>query len=258
MIAILTCFKNESHILKEWIEHYKNRSVDHIFMINDFSNDNYLEILKPYLDIGFIDIFNSDIVTNRGGKQIELYNKYFYDIVKEEKYKWFFVLDLYEFLYSPKEINLKNILSKHDDYSQLYIRWQNFGSNSFIEQPDSVVNNFTKRSRYDYSKTFISQKYGFKSKDFKGFDVHHCKVDGKTMVFDHRNDTSELIINHYAIQSWNYFVNKKTKIGDINNWRDSAAYLKIEEYKNYFDLRDSNEILDTRLKEQNLLIELQN
>jgi len=70
MIAILTCFKNESHILKEWIEHYKNRGVDHIFMINDFSNDNYLEILKPYLDIGFIDIFNSDIVTNRWVKLI--------------------------------------------------------------------------------------------------------------------------------------------------------------------------------------------
>jgi hypothetical protein len=27
-IAILTCFKNESHILKEWIEHYKSRGVD--------------------------------------------------------------------------------------------------------------------------------------------------------------------------------------------------------------------------------------
>ena len=40
MIAILTCFKNESHILKEWIEHYKNRGIEHIYMINDFSTDN--------------------------------------------------------------------------------------------------------------------------------------------------------------------------------------------------------------------------
>ena len=77
MIAILTCFKNESHVLQEWIEHYKKRGIEHIYMINDFSTDNYLEKIKPYIDIGFVTLFNSDIVTNKTGRQILLYNKYF-------------------------------------------------------------------------------------------------------------------------------------------------------------------------------------
>ena len=79
MIAILTCFKNESHVLQEWIEHYKKRGIEHIYMINDFSTDNYLEKIKPYIDIGFVTLFNSDIVTEKEGRQILLYNKYFTD-----------------------------------------------------------------------------------------------------------------------------------------------------------------------------------
>ena len=37
MIAILTCFKNESLVLQEWIEHYKKRGIEHIYMINDLA-----------------------------------------------------------------------------------------------------------------------------------------------------------------------------------------------------------------------------
>lgn len=254
MIAILTCFKNESHILKEWIEHYKNRGVEHIYMINDFSTDNYIEILKPYIDMGFITLFNSDIVTNNIGRQILLYKKYFYDIVKSLKHKWFFILDLDEFLYSPNEIDLNKILKQYDNYSQIHVGWNNFGSNSHIEQPDGVVHNFTKRDIYDESKIYISYKSGFKSKDFINFGIHSSSVKGKSLWFKHTNDDSDLIINHYAIQSWNHFVNKKTKKGDINNWYSSPAYLNPEKYKEYFDVRDSNEILDIKLKEQNLLI----
>ena len=254
MIAILTCFKNESHILKEWVEHYKMRGIEHIYMINDYSTDNYLEKIQPYIDIRFVTLFNSDIVTKREGRQKILYKKYFYDIVKSLKHKWFFILDLDEFLYSPNEINLNKIIEKYDDYSQLHIGWQNFGSNSHIEQPDLVVDNFTKRDVYLESKEYISHKSGFKSKDLINFDIHSSSVKGKSIWFKHTNDNSDLIINHYSIQSWNHFVNKKTKKGDINNWHASAAYLNPSSYREYFDLRDSNEVSDIRLKHQNLLI----
>ena len=63
-------------------------------MINDFSTDDYLYIIQPYLDSGFITVFNSDIVTSRTGRQMLLYEKFFSDIVKSLKYKWFFILDM--------------------------------------------------------------------------------------------------------------------------------------------------------------------
>ena len=254
MIAILTCFKNESHILKEWIEHYKNRGIEHIYMINDFSTDNYLEIIQPYLDAGFITLFNSDVINNSIERQVLLYTKYFYNIVKEEKHKWFFILDLDEFLYSPNEINLNKIIEKYDNYSQLHIGWHNFGSNSHIEQPNGVVDNFTKRDVYKASKVYISHKSGFKSANFIDFGIHSSNVKGKSLWFKHENDNSDLIINHYSIQSWNHFVNVKINKGCADNWPGHPSYLSPSKYKEYFDLRDTNNVSDIRLKHQNLLI----
>ena len=39
-------FKNEAHIMKEWIDHYLFHGVDHIYLINDNSNDKFLDILQ--------------------------------------------------------------------------------------------------------------------------------------------------------------------------------------------------------------------
>ena len=193
-------------------------------MINDFSTDDYLEKIQPYINIGFVTLFNSDIVTKKTGKQILLYKKYFYDIVKSLKHKWFFVLDVDEFLYSPNEINLNKVLEKYDDYSQLQITCQNFGSSNLINQPDKVVENFIFRSKYDESKSYISYKSGFKASDFMDFNIHSHSVKGKSLFISQYN-ISDLVINHYSIQSLDLFKN-----------------------------RDSNEILDETLKQQTNLI----
>ena len=39
-LSIVAIFKNESWILKEWIEHYLNQGVDHFFLIDNGSTDN--------------------------------------------------------------------------------------------------------------------------------------------------------------------------------------------------------------------------
>jgi len=60
-LVVCAVFKNESHILTEWIEHYLKRDVDHIFLIDDFSTDAYLPKLEPYMDK--VTLFKNDIVT---------------------------------------------------------------------------------------------------------------------------------------------------------------------------------------------------
>lgn len=245
MIAIFTCFKNEAHILDEWISHYKKRGIEHIYMINDYSNDNFLHIVQKYIDDGFITIFNSDIQTKKTGKQILLYNKYFKDIIKSLKYKWCFILDMDEFLYSPNEINLNKVIEKYNDYSQLHIGMHNFGSSNFIKQPDNVVQNFVYRSKYDESKSFITFKSGFKSSKFIELDIHGHKVNGKSLFIKQYNDNSDLIINHYSIQSLEIFKNRKLIIGDVNNYYNSNQ-MSMKYFKN----RDDNDILDNRLKIQ--------
>ena len=43
-LSLIAIFKNESHILKEWIEHYINEGVDKFYLIDNGSTDNYIHL----------------------------------------------------------------------------------------------------------------------------------------------------------------------------------------------------------------------
>ena len=55
-LCLVAIFKNESHILKEWIEHYLNQGVDKIFLVDNGSTDSYYSILQPYISTGKVDL----------------------------------------------------------------------------------------------------------------------------------------------------------------------------------------------------------
>ena len=79
-------FKNESWTLKEWVEHYKYHGVDHIYLVDDFSDDDYLPILQPYIDEGYVTLFKSDVSERFVGRQIHITNKYLLPIATESKW----------------------------------------------------------------------------------------------------------------------------------------------------------------------------
>ena len=51
VLAIVAMFKNESSILESWIEHYIKEGVQHFYLIDNGSTDDYQKILNPYMDI---------------------------------------------------------------------------------------------------------------------------------------------------------------------------------------------------------------
>ena len=56
-LSIVAIFKNESWILEEWLNHYINEGVEHFFLIDNDSNDDYLSILKPFIDKKQVTLF---------------------------------------------------------------------------------------------------------------------------------------------------------------------------------------------------------
>jgi hypothetical protein len=98
--------------MDEWIQHYKLRGVDHIYLVNDFSTDNFISIIDKYGD--YITLFNNDIVTKDINRQCSIYDKYFRPILNTSK--WISILDMDEFLYSPIESNFTDILEKYKNF----------------------------------------------------------------------------------------------------------------------------------------------
>lgn len=248
--AIGAIFKNESHILKEWIDHHKYHGIEHIYMINDHSSDDYLHIIKPYLDDGYVTLFHAPDCEKYVGIQDDLYNKFFLDVCKN--WTWFGVIDLDEFLWSPESIDIKPILNRHMEYAQILVTMVLFGSNGFINQPREVVKNFILRKidNGDYI-TNINIKGIVQSKYVDKFGIHwHSENFGKNINL---TKTNELIINHYHIQSWEFFKKIKMTRGDANDsyklfnyTRDECLFKKIDSM--------ANEIKDERLAIQNNIL----
>ena len=267
-LCLIAIFKNESHILKEWIEHYLNQGVDKIFLVDNGSTDNYYSILQPYISSSKVDL----VKDNKKYAQLELYNKHF--LSKCRAYDWVIVCDLDEFIYGRKYCSsIKDFLSKvHDSFSQVFIPWKMFGSNGYDtmekEQPSSVISSFTKRinnndNRYNRFRSFtyngpikyIYSKTIVRTKNLLQLGIHHSETSNDRYITScalhnnhiHKNkhfvelseeiiENSALHLNHYAIQSFNWFMKVKATRGDINS--ENNENVRNKEYFNEYNFND--------------------
>ena len=270
--SVAAMFKNESWSLKEWIEHYKFHGADHIYLVDDFSDDDYLPILQPYIDSGYVTLFKSDISERYIGRQLDVTNKYLLPVAKESK--WIAQVDLDEFMYSPKAINIKDILVNYQNYGRVITNWVWFNSNDFIEHPEGgIVKNFNKRAEYnvrvlctlyshaapggqnepewqnlDAPKCIVNTDFGIRA-----FTVHDAINDGPSINLSYKTDDNDptLLLNHYQLQSREYWETVKMHRGDCNHWYTGNT----RGWHAYYSL-DVGDIIDNRLKEQNMGIEL--
>ena len=255
-LSVATIFKNESWAIKEWLEHYYFHGVDHVYLVNDFSSDRYLPILQPYIDMGFVTLFHNDISAMYRGRQVDINNKFFKPIVNETQ--WIAQVDCDEFLYSPKQIDLKKIIEQYESYGGIIANWVCFNSNGHIEQPPSIVKYFTKRCEYDASVivntpsrgdervTFDATKMILNT-DYKinSFDIHEADIEGKTINLSYYGlDDPLLLINHYQLQSQEYWETIKMKRTDMNYWNPVRD---MNEHRSM----DIGNIEDYRLSKQN-------
>jgi len=251
--SVGACFKNEAHILVEWVEHYLAHGAEHIYLVNDGSTDNYEDILKLYIIQGVVTLIENDIKwdsSQGSGRQTAICSRHIVPHMLHSK--WFAFLDLDEFLYCPSgPDDITVALDKCEDVAQILVDWVHFGSNGHKEQPPSVVEGFTRRA---FLTTSTDKYYSYKaivqSTMFLEYGIHGCNVTGKTMRMSWSNTVNNLspqfVINHYSIQSEAYWMSVKMVRGDINRWHKTEAR-NLEWFHDF----DRNEEDDTTLRDAN-------
>ena len=245
-LSIGAIFKNESHILDEWINHHYQHGVEHFFLINDKSTDNYYEILKKYIDNGLVTLFNLN-TPMQSARQEAAYN-YYFSLTKVFT-EWLAIIDLDEFIYSTLSIDIKNVLKVYNTYDQVLIKAKIFGSSGFIEQPAEVIPNFIDRRKLKHYDAMLGEerdildnrKYISRTDKVYSYGVHNSTVVGKSVLVDY----DILVYNHYKIQSFNFYSQVKIARGDAfyNNNPRSLDVFKDEDYDDERDefLKNQNE-----------------
>ena len=56
-VGVMAIMKNETDVLREWIQHYRWQGVDKIFLIDNGSTDDPERFLRNDIDSGFIEFF---------------------------------------------------------------------------------------------------------------------------------------------------------------------------------------------------------
>lgn len=265
-LGVIAIFKNESHILDEWINHYLKEGVCQFILINNGSTDNFMKVINPYMKYIYLYNDNGRPENSKENFQIRLYNKYFNETCKIpsfKKCKWYIVCDLDEFIYSknPKYKTIPEYLhTLPNNIGQIKIPWKMFGSNGYVEQPKSVISSFTKRESYKNRNVKICCKSIIKSEAIYKLHAHshiikpnfisitsENKIDNvKDFIYNSNEESlfwSQLACNHYQLQSKKWYLNVKCTRGDAMNKDNKRTLCKFDNLDSNF-----NNIIDYELK----------
>jgi len=258
-LMVLALFKNESHALAEWVEHYLTEGASSIQLINNNSSDDFLTPLQPFMEQGVVELHHDQ----RKHAQRQIYNEHLGRL--RPQCEWLLVCDLDEFAYS-RHLNTRlvdHLASQKPWVSCIHLPWKMFGSSGQIKQPNSIVQGFCQRADADQAHPCMPQpglipgKTIARASRIRSLDVHTCNLSWGTRIFSNgakaqnssfqaiseaKLQKQELHLNHYAIQSEELFRSIKMTRGDVN----SAEYSNARDL-DYFQRYDTNAISDQEL-----------
>lgn len=220
-LSVLAIFKNESMNLREWLDHYIWQGVDHFYLINNGSTDDYQSILKEYDNISIINLESPN-------SQVEHYNTAFEFFNIKNYTEWLIVCDLDEFYYAIEFKNLKDYL-KSQSNTCIISSMHMFGSRDEYEHPKSIRKAFLHRD----STLHTNGKSILRAAFINELSVHEHNMNGKCI-----RDDKNIHLNHYVIQSKEYFDKIKKTRGDVmskGNFRDDDYFKKYDKREVFDD-----------------------
>ncbi len=143
-LSVCMIFQDDAPYLKEWIEFHRLAGVDHFYLYNNLSTDNYQEVLDPYIKNGIVDLIDWPFLSNNvqewDGIQVAAYDHGWR--LSYGKTKWLAILDSDEFLFPTQCDNLKIFLQPFENLSHIggvCVNWVMYGTSNVAKIPDDKL-----------------------------------------------------------------------------------------------------------------------
>lgn len=251
-ISICGIFKDEASFLREWVEYHEMIGVDHFYLYNNNSTDNYLAVLQPYIDRGLITLI--DFPYNHA--QIKAY-KDFYEKFRHET-QWVSFLDIDEFIVPTKANDLLEWIKGYEKYPVILIYWKMFGTSGLMKHDWGKL--VTEQYHVCWSKIYHCGKCLINTDyDILKFDsnTHHCPtmiypvfgipfrarpinqfksscIGKSNSGFFRKENNPTIQINHYWSKAWDIYDSKrnKTDVFFKENPKNDIRYFLFHENQN--------------------------
>jgi len=136
-LAICAIFQNEAPYLKEWLEFNILIGVEHFYLYNNYSTDNYKEILEPYINAGIVECIDWPYTCKKDYAQIKAYNHCLNDV--RGKVKWLMFIDIDEFLFPVQCDKLSEFLKDYEEFGAVCANWVMFGTSHVDKIPNNQL-----------------------------------------------------------------------------------------------------------------------
>ncbi len=232
-LTVAAIFKNEATAIREWCQHYFNEEADHILLIDNGSSDDFLSHIADYISAGKVTL----LMDPTPHDQDNIYNRVLVPYLKTTT--WLQITDMDEFVYGRNGSIVDYLKALQDDVGAIRLTWKMFGSSEHLAQPQSILQSFTQRAAWHGDN--INVKSIFRSRAATHLQMHRTTILSSYQEIapylppkpadtgSNEADLAEhvLHLNHYPIQSRDWFMKVKATRGDAAstlNVRDTAYF----------------------------------
>jgi hypothetical protein len=132
-LSIGAIYYDETPYLREWIAFHRLVGVEKFFLYDNGNTDDHLEALAPFLEDGTVVLHEWP---ERPG-QMTAY-RHLLDTHGHES-RWFAIIDLDEFLFSPTGSTLPDMLAGYEQHPGVGVHWCVFGGSGHVRKPGGLV-----------------------------------------------------------------------------------------------------------------------
>ncbi len=140
-LSICAIFQDEAPYLKEWIEFHRLVGVEHFYLYNHRSTDDWKAILTPYIASGVVEVTNetTEAADNRTFNKLQ--SACYTECLKRTRgvSKWVAFIDIDEYLFPVKEQKLNTLLQRYEDCACVCVNWLMFGTSGVRKIPSEKL-----------------------------------------------------------------------------------------------------------------------
>lgn len=222
-LSICAIFYNEAPYFKEWIEYHRLLGVEHFYLYNNESTDNYQEVLAPYIKKKIVTLIDwptrkpieeekKNLYTWVFTTQVSAYTDACQSKAKDET-EWLALIDIDEFLVPIKDHSLLDVLKRYNSLPAVEVLWHIYGTSKVKElaKENLLIESLYMTANPNDSLNCKVFKTILKPSLYTGFiwPPHFCSYkNGEKSLCLKKN---ELRINHYINRSMDYFYGQKIK-----------------------------------------------
>jgi len=210
-VAACLRFRDEARFLEEWLEYYIAAGVDHFFLYNNFSEDNYQEVLRRYQERGQVTLIDWPRKPVSPGAE--------HDCIARAvgRFEWVGFIDADEFVVVRDHRSIPEFLDDFGDVPAVALHQYYYGSNGHEKRPqDWVVRAYTRRAAEPdrHFKVFVRPEQVTRNRNSHNFYYlrARCAVreDGRRVYASRASPPSaeRAWINHYVHKSLEDYLEK--------------------------------------------------